>query len=518
MSTVTISQFSNGSIADANAVNADLNTIANVINGNLDDTNISSSAAINGSKILVNSLPVTALANQDGWQPSGETWVYGANNGNKEYTVTISGDKTGKYSPGMKVKLPRVTTPPTQAMSFTAASSQYAGKASPTGIALSTAFTCEGWIYLNSYPAANQTIVSKWNSTDGWIFYINSNGQVKVHYYSGGTSTSFQSYQSIPLKRWVHVAGVISSVASKTGAVYVNGTLVPSSSPETTATALGNPATNLIVGSYNLGAAGSFFDGFMSEVRVWSAAQSQAQIQANMNINLVGNETNLVALFQGNGNYTDTTSNANTLTAAGGATFATQNPYNATEYGIITKAAYSNPNTTLTIFTGTDNNIPNQTLGSPSYSLQRSPYGFQAGRNRWILETLLRTSSSNSGVGSLTTFINNGFGQLQTPSGDWLLETYGTAQINGSTAVTTMEGRATIGSTSSTGEVMAVDMYTNASATAMMGAFSMSRTINLTATQTYYLNIYVQSAGSIVTGGFRGDIGDVVIRATSAYI
>lgn len=401
MSTVSITQFSNGSIADANQVNADFNTIANVINGNLDDTNIASGANINGSKILASSIPMTAFVNQDGWIPSSETWTYGANNGNKEYTVTITGDKTGKYSPGMKVKLPRVTTPPTQAMSFTAASSQYASKTSPTGISFTAAYTTE----IEAYPTSYTTgiLIGKADSTNanGFQMFLDSSGRIVGAFFSGGNGKQVVSYQSVPLNRWSHIAVVWTSVSGATANIYLNGTLIPStvSNWNTGGTVLTQAGT-LFMGANGIGGTpGNFYNGYASEGRIWSVAQSQASIQANMNINLVGNETNLVALFQGNGTFADGTSNGNTLTATGGA-IATQaaNPYSATEYGVIATVTYGSPNTTLLIHTGENCNIPNQTLGSPSYSLMEQPYGLPAGlgNNRILAYIPLCTASPAS--------------------------------------------------------------------------------------------------------------------------
>lgn len=43
-----------------------------------------------------------------GWTPSGETWTY-ASADDPTFTFTISGDKTGKYSAGMRIKLTQTT-------------------------------------------------------------------------------------------------------------------------------------------------------------------------------------------------------------------------------------------------------------------------------------------------------------------------------------------------------------------------------------------------------------------------
>jgi hypothetical protein len=46
----------------------------------------------------------TVMATSGGWLPAGETWTYGSST-----TVIIAGDKTAKYSRGMKVKLTQTT-------------------------------------------------------------------------------------------------------------------------------------------------------------------------------------------------------------------------------------------------------------------------------------------------------------------------------------------------------------------------------------------------------------------------
>lgn len=50
-----------------------------------------------------------ANTNADGWTTASETWTY-ASADDPTYTFTISGDKTSKYSPGMRVKLTQTTT------------------------------------------------------------------------------------------------------------------------------------------------------------------------------------------------------------------------------------------------------------------------------------------------------------------------------------------------------------------------------------------------------------------------
>lgn len=377
------------------------NGASSITNANISDRRVQS--AISNS----------TTTSTTGWQTLNAALTYGSNTGNKEFTVTATGDLTSTLSPGMKLRIPRAVTPPTQCMSFTAASSQYAAKSSPSGITFTGAFTCEAWVYLNSYTTTG-VIGRDTGSGGGFGLYINVFGYVSILYRNGTGTTQLDTYQSIPLKQWVHIAGVVTSVSSKTAVIYVNGTAVPGSFSGSAATSLVQSSTDLRIS----GLQSLYLDGYVSEARVWSAAQSQAQIQANMAINLVGNETNLVALFQGNGNFNDATSNANNLTQSGGAV-ATQasNPYNANEYAFVTKVSYSNPTTTLTLFTGDNGSLPNSTLGVVSYSVVKIPYGFPSLRNwRVFVPYCTQVSTAlNATTGQM------GGVQIVVPTGEWRL-------------------------------------------------------------------------------------------------
>jgi hypothetical protein len=255
-------------------------------------------------------------------------------------------------------------------------------------------------------------------TSGGWAFMMTSAGQLRSLYGTGSSFTQFDTYQSVPLNQWVHVAAVVSSVSGQTGVFYINGTLVPSRTSGNAATTLTQASVDLRIGAASATPAITYFNGYMAEARVWSAAQSQAQIEANMAINLTGSETNLVGLWRGNGNFNDLTSNANTLTASGGA-IATQtaNPYNATEYGVITKVTSSQ----ITVFTGTSGTIPNMTLSGPQYSPDKVPFGFPAGSNKWSVSSIYATQTFQNSPVSGTAY-NIASAQLGIPTGDWVVD------------------------------------------------------------------------------------------------
>lgn len=345
-----------------------------------------------------------------GWANTGQALTYTGNNGNKEYTGTFPTDMTLMLSPGMKLKVTRSITPPTQSMAFTAANSHYATKSSPAGLSFTTTYSCEAWVFLNSYTSTNQGIMSRYDGTNGFLLWLDNVGRLSL---SAGSSTLQTTQQGLPKKQWVHVAATF---ASGTFNLYINGILVPS-------TKSGSATSITQAGNLQLGALNSvaYFDGYISEARIWSTVLSQATIQANMNSSLAGSESGLVALFQGNGNFTDKTSNANTLTATNGA-IATQsaNPMNPTEYAIITKVGtYSGGVTPVTLFTGTDCNIPNQSLSNALYSSSSVPQGFPASSGKWAI-TMPINASQDKTTGLARWILQNPNGVcLQVPTGAW---------------------------------------------------------------------------------------------------
>jgi hypothetical protein len=315
------------------------------------------------------------IGRSDGWiDLSGfGTFTYNANNGNKEFVVNTPSDLSSFISPGMRFQIKRGTVPPTQSAAFASASSQYATKASPSGITFTGPFTCEAWVYMTSYTGATSVIIGRSDiATGGFFLFIDASGRPAIEYGASSSFTNFIAYQSIPLNRWVHIAGVVTSVSSKTGLIYINGTSVSVQSSLSAATSLAQ-TSNISVGAGGAGVSSSFFNGYISEARIWSAAQSAASIQANMGINLIGTETNLVALYQLNGAWTDATANANTLTPTNSPTNTqAANPFNSVEFGKIRAVSTS----TLTLFTDDYGTIPNQTLSAPYYSTSLSPSGW----------------------------------------------------------------------------------------------------------------------------------------------
>lgn len=336
-----------------------------------------------------------------------------SSDGQRQHKLRYTGvDYRPSINEGFKLRIPRTGTTPTTSMAFVSASSQYASKTSPTGITFTDDFTVEAQVYPESY--ISQIIVGRMNAaaTSGWNLQITQEGRIQiVGVGTSGVSRLAISYQSVPLNKWTHVAATL-DMSAGTATIYIDGVSVPLSVTGTGTSLI--QAGDLSVGRYD---GGAYFNGKIANARVWSTIRTAAEIRDNMNKENPASTTGLVAHFKGNGSWNDSSSNANHLTAFGGAVNnSATHPYNATEYAIATKVEYTGGNTDVTVFTGS-NCLPNEALGATSYSGLRAPYGFPADSSKWKV-TLVNLAGYTAANSSATIYLNIAF---TVPTGSWKL-------------------------------------------------------------------------------------------------
>lgn len=431
----------------------------------------------------------------------------GYNKGNKEADLTASADPSGTISPGMKMMFSRNTSPPTQCADFESSSSHYAVDTTVSGISFTDDYTGEFWIKMESY--ASGGVISRYNGTSGFIIYVNSSGQVQIQGNNGGAGNYrfVSSYQSLPLNRWVHVAATLDMSASS-GSIYFDGVSVPTSftSAGTNPTALVQ-AGNLEIGSYN---ATNFLDAKLADVRLWDTARTATQIKDNMNQQLVGNETNLVGYWKLDGNFNDSDSNANNLTAQNSVTAtSTDNPMKATEYAKVVKVT----TTTVTVFTGTDHNIPNMTLNTPRYSIHDSPFNFP-GKDKWFVQYINKVNASTASP-TQNQWYNLASAQILIPTGAWDVTPVTNILTENGASQAVVHGTLSTASNSESDPEFTVE--TNANAVTVIGAtMGRSKYLNLTSATTYYYNTRsaTSGAGSIYNANSNAP---QIIRVDCAY-
>lgn len=461
------------------------------------------------------------LGKYNGWVDSALSFALNASNGQKEYVLRVSNtDVTNQIYVGQKIKVTRGVAAPTQCTDLEATTAQqYWAKTSPSGLSFTDDWSTEAWIKQESNTGADQTIVSKYNgSTSGFIFYIDNAGKINTFGNNAGSASSITSVQSIPTGIWTHVAAT-TDLSGASFNCYINGCSVPV--VRTGANTAINQAGNLNIGNY---AAGSFyFDGKISDVRIWNAVRTGAQIRDNMNQQLTGSETNLVGYWKFNGNGNDSTSNANNLTATGTGTTPTatnaDNPMNNTEYGIVTKVSFST-HTDITVFTGTDYNIPNMSISDLFYSGDRAPSGFPSGKDKWYVEYYSYAPILEKGGASISTWYNGSM-QMSIPIGEWLVSYSGSLIIQ-SNATGGLWCKATFSTANNTESDIRFSTGLGAIAQSMSQnqGFVTSPIVPLalTAQTIYYMNMLAINGSGTINLWFYGSDMPTTIRAYSAYV
>lgn len=431
----------------------------------------------------------------------------GYNNGNRSVTLSTSSNVSGYLSKGMRFWAQRSTTAPTQCADLEASSSQYATRASASvsGITFTDNFTCEAWIKLESHGSI-MMIVSKTSGPNGWQFYINADGTLRL----AGLSTTqdyVTSYQSIPLNRWVHVAASL-DMSGTSGVIYMDGVLVPSSYTDGATSSL-TQAGNLELGSQNGGS--NYFDGEISDVRLWSDIRTETEIQDNMYKQLTGSESNLIGYWKLDGDFEDSTANGNDLTEQNGAAATTaDNPFSDDIFGIVTDVTSS----TVTLQTPIGYGVPLDTITDVYYSSQSAPYGFPKDRELWDLQliSLANYSTTSTSWGSSNL-------QLSVPQGGWTIGWDATLYSQRASTTFTDSFFSLSESTSSvSNEALETRIYSSG-ATGTITLFSnahRSYEYTLSVMTPFYL-IYKVS-GSSMTARFSGDSGATVIYARFIYL
>lgn len=453
-------------------------------------------------------------ASNNDWRPIPQTPVLAATNGNRSFNLSIPNDQTALLTKGMRLKIPRTGTTPTQSADFNG-TTQYATKVTPTGLSFTNNYTCEAWINIDSLTAGVALpIGGRYNvSTGGFVLYLEGDGRVGLVGRNGANADYVTSNRAIPLGRWVHVAASM-DLSTASAAVYIDGVAVSNTYNNSPATSIVQ-AGELQIGHYTVST--GFLDGRVSDFRIWSTVRTAQQIRDNMNQQLVGNEANLVGYWKLNGDFNDSTANANNLTAQAGATatFA-DNPFSSNAYAIVmSNPVFSAGNTTLTVQTPTGYPIPNQTLGALSYSGVKVPFGFPADPSKWIL---LAIANDLQLTGSVTTGAKDLGFNLLIPVGDWKIDFGAIGRVQTATAT-------------SLGLTVAISPTIGASADGRLNTFmfassvvniyqyiALSSELSLTSATTYNAVIYPYAAITYVAIGLSNYNGNPTISVQCAYL
>ena len=166
----------------------------------------------------------------------------------------------------------------------------YITLANESSFDLTSAITIEAWIKVDgSFDDAWEAIVTKGESS--WRLHrANTANTVSFSTNHGGTS-DLPATTDVTDGQWHHIAGVFDGSLKS---IYVDGELENFAGIAIPIDVNNNP---VLIGA-NDAQANRNFGGNIDEVRIWNVARSAADIKANKNLKLTGNETGLVAILQ----------------------------------------------------------------------------------------------------------------------------------------------------------------------------------------------------------------------------
>lgn len=218
--------------------------------------------------------------------------------------------------------------------------------------------------------------------------------------------------------------------------------------------------------------------------------------------------------------YTMTCSGDKTTTYYAGQKIKLTQSTGGTKYFIVTKVEYSNPNTTITMYGGTDYNLENEAITNPYYSIVKAPFGFPLDPTKWTV-SLVDSSERTQTSPVDTTWYNLGSLSLDIPIGIWNVD-YSIPLYGYSNPGVSINVRCSLSTSSnsvSDSHFIAMNYcYRNTSAnTGYINSLYRAKCIVLTSKATYYL-IAMSEEGSIGGISFFGSIAPTIVRAVCAYL
>jgi hypothetical protein len=186
----------------------------------------------------------------------------------------------------------------------------------------------------------------------------------------------------------------------------------------------------------------------------------------------------------------------------------------STKYFIITKVEYSDPNTTVTVYGGTDYDLANAEITSPFYSTMKAPQGFPLDPLKWTV-SFTNTSLQTLNTPTENTNYTPADHTITVPIGAWSFEYEGNIQVALS-SVASSEMLTGVATTSGGAISKLKFSFQHALASLGVGFFGRENLV-LTAKQAYY--IILRYAGGTASAMYlRGDYKTTTIRAVSTYL
>jgi len=188
------------------------------------------------------------------------------------------------------------------------------------------------------------------------------------------------------------------------------------------------------------------------------------------------------------------------------------------KYFLITGVSFSSPNTTITLYGGTDYTLANSTISNIYFSTEKAPLGFPLDPAKWSVEVSDSPFTYESSP-TANTWYNIGGDSITVPIGIWELS-YSTdfGWDSGTAAGYWAFVTLSTSSSSQSDADMTKEISTGNNSVSDYGSASESEFINLTSKTTYYLDEMTGATGLAHLYGGGNPADPTNLKAVSSYL
>lgn len=229
-----------------------------------------------------------------------------------------------------------------------------------------------GRIHLDYYTSYTGTTSPTITATQDNSLVTTTTYQLRLQISNDGTAVeSYVKNANITEDEWQHAA-VLWDASASTAEFVFNGLSIGDSVGAFTAI-FNSTASYAIGASYNSsGNPENFLDAYVDEDRLWNTLRTAAQIAANKDLELIGNEAGLVAYHTLDGSLSDSTANANNFTHSGSATYSSDVPFAAPTTRLDIDQEDTSTGNVYTIGTSIDEGAAHRQTFAPEKDPQKS--------------------------------------------------------------------------------------------------------------------------------------------------
>jgi hypothetical protein len=188
------------------------------------------------------------------------------------------------------------------------------------------------------------------------------------------------------------------------------------------------------------------------------------------------------------------------------------------KYFICTKSTYSAPNTTLTLYGGTDYTLSGGAISAPFYSMMKAPAGFPLSPAKWTV-TVTDTSDRSQATPTGGVWYNVGSMLISVPIGAWRLQfsVYAYSEVGAGPFYNIVFICLSTSNNSQSNSALyrLSNTYSAIANIAFLAGFA---NVVTTSKTSYYLNGSVGSDKAPVTLHFHNDYNAMILEAICAYL